>query len=177
MLTLQFRRFSNPSRVWWINIYTIRDKQLSTGKPHIYAWKYRVNIGSDIGLSPIRHQPIVWARAGLFWSGILQTFHLRNCSWKCRRLRNDGHFRIGEMSWNISWAHPAYARIAKNAKPHLYYTKWWKYEHTALNILWTRQNGGHFTDDIFKCIFLNENVWISLKFFSQVQNSNITALV
>ena len=26
-----------------------------------------------------------------------------------------------------------------------------------------RQNGRHFTDDVFKCIFLNENVWISLK--------------
>ena len=26
-----------------------------------------------------------------------------------------------------------------------------------------RQNGRHFADDVFKCIFLNENVWISLK--------------
>ena len=26
-----------------------------------------------------------------------------------------------------------------------------------------RQNGRHFPDDIFKCIFLNENVWISIK--------------
>ena len=25
------------------------------------------------------------------------------------------------------------------------------------------QNGRHFTDNIFKCIFLNENVWISIK--------------
>ena len=25
------------------------------------------------------------------------------------------------------------------------------------------QNGCHFPDDIFKCIFLNENVWISIK--------------
>ena len=27
-----------------------------------------------------------------------------------------------------------------------------------------RQNGRHFTDDIFTCIFLNENVTISIKF-------------
>ena len=37
-----------------------------------------------------------------------------------------------------------------------------------LNTLRPRQNGRHFADDIFKCIFLNENVWIpieiSLKF-------------
>ena len=25
------------------------------------------------------------------------------------------------------------------------------------------QNGRHFPDDIFKCIFLNENVWVSIK--------------
>ena len=27
----------------------------------------------------------------------------------------------------------------------------------------TRQNGCHFADDVFKCIFLNEDIWISLK--------------
>ena len=27
----------------------------------------------------------------------------------------------------------------------------------------TRQNGHHFPDDIFRCIFSNENVWISIK--------------
>ena len=32
-----------------------------------------------------------------------------------------------------------------------------------VNTLRLRQNGHHFPDDIFKCIFLNENVWISIK--------------
>ena len=32
-----------------------------------------------------------------------------------------------------------------------------------VNALRPRQNGRHFADDIFKCIFLNENVWIPLK--------------
>ena len=32
-----------------------------------------------------------------------------------------------------------------------------------VNTLRPRQNGRHFADDIFKCIFLNENVWISIK--------------
>ena len=44
-----------------------------------------------------------------------------------------------------------------------------------------RQDGRHFPDDIFKCIILNENVWIlikiSLKFVPKVRNSNIPALV
>ena len=35
---------------------------------------------------------------------------------------------------------------------------------TKLNTLRPRQNGRHFPDNIFKCIFLNESVWILLKF-------------
>ena len=31
------------------------------------------------------------------------------------------------------------------------------------NSLRPRQNGRHFADDIFKCIFLHENAWISIK--------------
>ena len=40
-------------------------------------------------------------------------------------------------------------------------------------------NGRHLADDIFKCIFLNENVWvpfkISLKFVSEGRINNIPA--
>ena len=32
-----------------------------------------------------------------------------------------------------------------------------------INTLRPRQNGRHFPDDIFKCIFWNENAWISIK--------------
>ena len=51
----------------------------------------------------------------------------------------------------------------------------------ALNALKPRQNGRDFADDIFKWIFLNENVWIplkiSLKFARKVQINTIPALV
>ena len=51
----------------------------------------------------------------------------------------------------------------------------------CLNTLRPRQNGRHFTDDIFKCIFLNENVWIaieiSLTFVPKGRINNIPALV
>ena len=44
-----------------------------------------------------------------------------------------------------------------------------------------RQNGRHFPDDIFKWIFLNENVWISivvsLKFVPKCPINNIPSLV
>ena len=48
------------------------------------------------------------------------------------------------------------------------------------NTLRPRQNGRHFADDTFKCIFLNEDVRIllkiSLKFVPKVQINNIPAL-
>ena len=34
---------------------------------------------------------------------------------------------------------------------------------SVINTLRLRQNGRHFTDDIFKCIFLNETVWVPIK--------------
>ena len=52
---------------------------------------------------------------------------------------------------------------------------------TWINTLRPRQNGRRLPDDIFKCIFLNEHVWISLKislkFVPKVPINNIPALV
>ena len=52
---------------------------------------------------------------------------------------------------------------------------------SEINTLRPRQNGRHFADDIFKCIFLNENVWIliktSMKFVPRGPVNNILALV
>ena len=52
--------------------------------------------------------------------------------------------------------------------------------HWCINTLRPRQDGRHFADDIFKCIFLNENVWIpikiSLKFVPKDPINNIPAL-
>ena len=49
------------------------------------------------------------------------------------------------------------------------------------NTLRPRQDGRHFPDDILKCIFLNENVWISLtislKCVRKIQINNIPSLV
>ena len=56
-----------------------------------------------------------------------------------------------------------------------------KYKLLDFNTLRPRQNGRHFPDDIFKCIFLNENVWISLKISLESipmdRINNIAALV
>ena len=57
----------------------------------------------------------------------------------------------------------------------------WQRTQKCINTLQPRQNGRHFPDDIFKCIFLNENVWISikisLKFVPKGPINNIPALV
>ena len=51
----------------------------------------------------------------------------------------------------------------------------------TINTLRPRQNGRLFADDTFKCIFLNENIWISikisLKFIPKGLINNIQALV
>ena len=55
------------------------------------------------------------------------------------------------------------------------------YKSILVNTLRPRQNGCYFADDTFKCIFFNENAWISLKislkFVPTVQIDNIIALV
>ena len=62
-------------------------------------------------------------------------------------------------------------------------TSWYVmiWPHFPSNTLRPRQNGRHFTDDIFKRIFYNENIWIpikiSLKFVPKVSINNIPALV
>ena len=54
-------------------------------------------------------------------------------------------------------------------------------QHLYINTLRLRQNGRHFPDDIFKCVFLNENEWIqikiSLKFVPKGQINNIPSLL
>ena len=69
------------------------------------------------------------------------------------------------------------------------YNMWWFNQYQLpsgltekwLNTLKPRQDGRHYPDDIFKCIFLNENVWISikfsLKFVPKGPINNIPALV
>ena len=57
----------------------------------------------------------------------------------------------------------------------------WDALYYKLNTLRPRQNCRHFADDIFKCIFLNENVLISLKvqlkFVPNVRINNNPALI
>ena len=128
------------------------------------------------------HTGLIW---GYVWKGVLSFCHVKTA-------------RIVEIhSWWFS--------VEKYSEPRFYGT--WKHEHgnafhiagsqntrthtpcthththtyhTSINTLRPRQNSRHFPDDIFKCIFLNENEWISikisLKFVPKGQINNIPSL-
>ena len=85
--------------------------------------------------------------------------------------------KFSDCAFNFSWIF-ALARDSANQAA----------RHTAgetvgiwVNTLRLRQSCSHFADGIFKCIFSNENVWISLKislkFVPMVQINNIAVLV
>ena len=65
--------------------------------------------------------------------------------------------------------------------PYCLFNLWEQILQTLINTFRPRQNGCHFGDDDFKCIFVNENVriltWISLKFVPKSPVNNIPALV
>ena len=70
-----------------------------------------------------------------------------------------------------------------NCSAHKYHRNWIISVNPCVshNSLRPRSNRRHFADDIFKCIFQNENEWISprisLKFVPKVRINNIPALV
>ena len=82
---------------------------------------------------------------------------------------------------------PEYNHVgSEGAQNTILWVWWWVHVRLAMetvlvNTLRPRQNGRHFADDVFKCIFLNENVWIllksSLKFVPKGQINNTPSLV
>ena len=77
---------------------------------------------------------------------------------------NQNNFYSMKCIWNV-----IYKMVAISSRPH------------CVDILRPRQNVRHFPDDIFKCIFVNDNVWISikisLKFAPKARINNIPAMV
>ena len=85
--------------------------------------------------------------------------------WRCR---------VSKHSYLMYWV-----RRPKFNAPHK--LCWKRQIMTSFNTLRPRQNGQHFADNILKCIFLNENVWIPVKISLNVVPkgpiNNIPALV
>ena len=88
------------------------------------------------------------------------------------------------VTFTLGWFHKIFSRYQSQSSlafktDHLQ-AQWWL-SCGPVNILRPRQNGRLFADDIFTRIFLNENVWISvkisLKFVLNGSINNIPALV
>ena len=69
-------------------------------------------------------------------------------------LSTDLNQEVGVFSWVSSWD---WWGPWERGEERCYHRMW------AAQTLRPRQNGRYFPDDIFKCIFLNKNVWIPIK--------------
>ena len=91
------------------------------------------------------------------------------------------HFLKISCFWLLIWSHSYknHHRWILQCTQCLFLS--WVTSCVMFNTLRPRQNGRHFADDIFKRIFLNENIWIlikiSLKFVPKGSINNIPALV
>ena len=160
---------------------------------HICVSKQTI-IGSENGLSPGRRQAIIWTNAGVLLIGTLGT----NFNEILIEIRK---FSFKKMGLNVSFAKWQSFCLGLNVlkhSPESNFTRstcecnmfggynFFKIITTAPRVQWVStlrlgQNGQHFPDNIFKCIFLNENVWISIKislnFVPKGPVNNILALV
>ena len=73
-------------------------------------------------------------------------------------------FLFGEINTMFCWW-PGHVRNQGNSSDSndLVILEYSSFSSTKLNTLRSRQNGRHLADNIFKCIFFNENVRISIK--------------
>ena len=127
------------------------------------------------------HQPHDCLLNRLFRSRSKKTSKLRVTGLCAGNSLGTGEFpaQMASNAENVSiwWRHNVYNTLCSFLMNLLS----WSSCHQSLNRLRSRQNCRSFSDDIFNCIFLNENVWISLKvslkFVFKVRIRNIPALV
>ena len=122
-------------------------------------------------ICPISHYTPLWNRF-LFQSGVLWDMGQMHCGICETGLSEYYQAPTTNFSWDgllcLTWIFSLQkSRLMKS--------------YDRINTLRPRQNGRHVPDDIFKCIFLNQNVWISieisLKFIPKGPINNIPALV
>ena len=80
----------------------------------------------------------------------------------------------------IPWIKRVRSDLCRKADLNIHFQEQWKHVH-QFNTFRPRQDGRHFAADIYKCIFLNKNTWLSvkipLKFVPKGPINNIPALV
>ena len=102
---------------------------------------------------------------------------LNNCSTSITNQPTKMYLNL-ESCW---WPGNARCQDISNRDMESVYVEYSRPCSTRVDTLRPRQHARHFADDTFKRIFLNENIWISLKislmFVSKVPIDNIPALV
>ena len=150
---------------------------------HICVGKLSI-ISSDNGLSPGRRHAIIWTNAGILLIGPLGTNFSENWIGIATFSIKEMHLKMLSAKWHLfglglnvltnEWDYDMGGGVCNIRYPSYP-------SDTHIDTLRPRQNGRHFADDIFKCIFLNENVWIPikilLKFVPKDPINNIPALV
>ena len=178
---------SNLEKKYWdwdIRLCSIEGQHHWGWVTHICVSKL-TTIGSNNGLLPGWHQATVWTNVeilliqtlGTNFCEILSEIHTfsfkkmhLNCRWRltailswpqCVKLDSFHQVSLLCYMWQIMMYEPRH--------------RFWQ----PLNTLRPRQK--HFANDIFKCTFFNENVWISLKisqkFDPKFPVNNISSLV
>ena len=73
---------------------------------------------------------------------------------------NEGRHIYSSLSWTVWYPETQCIMTSHNRWVFMWCAKQLNSEHanSPINTLRPRQNGRHFPDDIFKCIFLNENI-------------------
>ena len=104
-------------------------------------------------MSPVRHQAIIWVNTGILFLRPMGIYLIVN-SIEIKTIFMCGNYiETGCHFFGVN----------------------------VFNTLWPRQHGRHFPDDISRCIFLTENIWIainiSLSFVPKGPIDNIPALV
>ena len=119
------------------------------------------------GWSPARQQAIIWTNADILSIRTLGTYISKKITSKFKKCSFNKMYRPFCLGLNVLIRAVSICYGLKGD--------------FSLNTLRPRQNGRHFADDILKCIFLNENVWIpiefSLKFVPKGPIDNIPAFV
>ena len=155
---------------WWWHLYYIRYAAVMT------TTKYTGNLSCTWKVSPtwtVYIYPYVWQDCTKSIAGAMGLYFAIGVCYIPRNIHVFCHFIFVVVVWH-SLILPMPFRIISLALAHMIAM-------VPVNTLRPKQNGRHFPDDVFKCIFVNENVWnsiqISLKFVPKGPNNNIPALV
>ena len=143
---------TNDGLVYWcIYVSFGLDKSSHSGRMTHKCVGQQTTIGSDNGLSPGWHQAIIWTNAkiligplGINFCEILIKIHFHSikCIWKCCQ-EIGSHFILASMCLPIQWWPHSLMDICITIP-----------QFPNFNSSPPGQNGRHFPDDIFRCIFL-----------------------